>query len=61
MELAFKAWVRQYKLDFDALTSDYSNEFDSRAVPTPADFVTYLKMVSSRLSSGVGVTDYLTP
>lgn len=40
-----QAWLQQYKLDLDALLSDYSTMFDVKAVPTPADFMNYLKLV----------------
>ena len=40
-----QAWVRQYKLDFDAIQAEYLNEFDVRALPTPSEYVKFLKQV----------------
>ena len=40
-----QAWVRQYKLDFDTIQAEYLNEFDVRALPTPTEFVKFLKQV----------------
>ena len=41
-----QSWLRQYKLDYDAVLVEYSSEFDIRHVPTPADFVGFLRHVS---------------
>ena len=39
--------VKQYNLDYEALVSEYSKEFvDVGTVPSPADFVKFLQLVS---------------
>ncbi|GAX76885.1 hypothetical protein CEUSTIGMA_g4331.t1 [Chlamydomonas eustigma] len=42
LEVAFKCWCKQYKLDFDAILEVYDREFEAKDVPSPVQFVAFL-------------------